>query len=222
MTKWLGLLFMILDHLGYVLEDSLSSFTYLILRGLGRLSFPLFVYFVVLGVNRTSSVKAYLKRLVIFALITEVIQNLFTSMDIGSVNVLFSLSIYVMFYIMFLKKNFQPKFKSWFKFLSIIIMLLILPFVEYGYPGFLVFINIYMINKLNFKNKHLISTITISFVFLVSILLGRWSWIQMIAGLSGLLMFNPQLEKRVFSPEVEKWLFYIIYPLQWVFLSLLM
>lgn len=79
--KWIAILTMLIDHIGaFLLEPALESglvstqFTGLnmVLRLIGRLSFPLFTFLLVEGFTHTRAVKRYLVQLGIFALVSEV------------------------------------------------------------------------------------------------------------------------------------------------------
>ncbi len=63
--KLIAILTMVIDHIGKVFFPHI-----ILLRIIGRVSFPIFAYLIALGYNRTSSYKRYLKRLVIFAVIS--------------------------------------------------------------------------------------------------------------------------------------------------------
>lgn len=58
---------MLVDHIGAVLFPQL-----IILRIIGRLSFPVFAYLITEGLLHTSNIRAYFTRLFLFALISEV------------------------------------------------------------------------------------------------------------------------------------------------------
>lgn len=76
--KVLAMIFMLIDHLAYVMIErgvGLHGDWYMIdrvMRGIGRMAFPIFCFTIVEGFQRTSNVKEYLKRLIIFALISEI------------------------------------------------------------------------------------------------------------------------------------------------------
>lgn len=57
--------------------------------------------------------------------------------------------------------------------------------------------------------------------FVPPVLLGNMIPLQLFAALSGFAMFIPKLEHRVLSNNVEKIIFYIFYPAQWIVLYLL-
>lgn len=65
--KLLGLLSMLIDHIGAVLFPQIT-----VLRILGRLSFPIFCFFVAQGFRHTSNRKKYILRLSLFSVVSEI------------------------------------------------------------------------------------------------------------------------------------------------------
>ena len=73
--KIIALISMILDHTAVALpffSRPENEVLYWILRGIGRLAFPLFAFLLAVGATRTRNIGKYLLRLGIFALICEV------------------------------------------------------------------------------------------------------------------------------------------------------
>ena len=76
--KTIAMIFMFIDHLAYVMIErgtGLGGSFYMIdriMRGMGRIAFPIFCFTIAEGFQRTSNVQAYLKRLILFALISEI------------------------------------------------------------------------------------------------------------------------------------------------------
>ena len=79
--KWIALITMLIDHTAatmvpyYNMLQELTNIditvVYDVMRGIGRLSFPIFCFCIVEGFVHTRNVKKYLIRLLIFALITN-------------------------------------------------------------------------------------------------------------------------------------------------------
>ncbi len=90
---------MTVDHVGAILYPEFT-----VLRVIGRLSFPLFAYLLMLGMENTRNVRKYSVRLFIFALISQV--PFFLALDQGpfeSLNIFFTLFSGLLF-IHFFKK----------------------------------------------------------------------------------------------------------------------
>jgi hypothetical protein len=67
LLKWIAIATMTVDHVGAVLFPDFE-----VLRFIGRFSFPLFAYLLVLGAENTSNIRNYFLRLFIFALVSQV------------------------------------------------------------------------------------------------------------------------------------------------------
>lgn len=65
--KLMAIIIMLIDHTGALLFPKVR-----ILRVIGRLAFPIFAYFISEGYIKTSNVKKYQKRLLVFALISQI------------------------------------------------------------------------------------------------------------------------------------------------------
>jgi len=93
--KWIALLLMVVDHVGYYFGEHLPGEVYLLLRLLGRLSFPLFAYSVAHGYIRTKNRPRYFARMFLFAAMTELafyLTHLLTGQPFF-INVMFTFSL---------------------------------------------------------------------------------------------------------------------------------
>ena len=72
MLKWIALIIMTIDHIGYYFYPFLPEPAYLSLRMIGRLAFPVFAFYIVKGFARTSDRFKYLMRMSIWAVIAHI------------------------------------------------------------------------------------------------------------------------------------------------------
>ncbi len=72
----LACVFMLIDHVGELVQNPMLM---LVMRGIGRLAFPIFAFLIYNGFIHTSSRKRYALRLGLFALISQVPFCLFTN-----------------------------------------------------------------------------------------------------------------------------------------------
>ena len=95
--KWIAIWSMVIDHIGYLfVPQSTMPVLYHIMRGIGRLSFPLICFLLVQGFIYTHSRGKYLARLWCFAVISEIPYDLVFSGKMvarSDQNVFFTLGI---------------------------------------------------------------------------------------------------------------------------------
>jgi hypothetical protein len=90
--KWVAVATMTIDHIGAVLFPQ-----YDFLRVIGRLSFPLYCYLIVLGVDSTRQIRNYFLRLFFFACVSQVPFYLALERSpFGSLNIFFTLAFGVL------------------------------------------------------------------------------------------------------------------------------
>lgn len=116
LIKWLAIILMTIDHIGAYLFPQV-----VLLRIIGRISFPLFLYTTVLGTQRTRNFKRYFLQLLVVGLIS-------VPVTLGRINILFSLAVFAL----------SIRDKRFF-----IPCLILSYFVEYSVYGFLLGWTIY-------------------------------------------------------------------------------
>lgn len=145
LLKILAMIFMLLDHMWATIIPGNQWMT-----NVGRLAFPIFAFLIVEGFIHTSDLKKYIKRLFIFALISEIPFNLIYT---GSwvfpfhQNVMFTLLLGLLCISEIEKiknnKEFKSRIKSIFK-IILYLLISIIGFVDYGITGVLTIIIFYI------------------------------------------------------------------------------
>jgi len=209
LLKWIAIITMTVDHVGVVLYPEFT-----VLRFVGRLSFPLFAYLLLLGMENTRNIRHYFTRLFIFALISQV--PFFLAIDYGpfeSLNIFFTLSFGLIF-IYFFKKG------SAFAFVPVVASF-VLPF-DYGIYGIAIMGCMYILKE---NTKFGVALL----VLLNSLFLVPWN-IQFLSVAAipfvvlhknGSLNVTRESSERFAFPLWRKYFFYVYYPLHLVLLYVL-
>ena len=201
LLKWLAIITMTVDHVGAVLYPEVT-----VLRVIGRLSFPLFAYLLILGMESTRNIHNYFIRLFAFALISQV--PFYLAIDNGvleGLNIFFTLSFGLLFVYFFKRGSvlaFVPVLVSFF-----------LPF-DYGIYGIAIIGCMYMLLK-NTKFG-VVSLVLLNLLFLVPFS----NQFLSIAAIPFILLHKngslgvPRDASIDFSfPLWRKYFFYVYYPL---------
>lgn len=74
--KFVALIFMLMDHIAKIFcpfyqNVPIGGYIYDILKGCGRISFPVFAFFIAEGCKKTHNIKRYLLRLFLISIISE-------------------------------------------------------------------------------------------------------------------------------------------------------
>ena len=202
--KMIALASMLTDHFAHVFGGRLVELALVpVMRAVGRLAFPIFVYFIGEGFRRTGDVKKYLTRLGVFALISEIPFDLAINnawLEFSSQNIFFTLFLGLLAAYIYSRGNSA-------------ILLLPLPFVlghivqaDYGVIGVaLVFLCSVVESRRLRLGILLIGGIAVysqqSAIFAVMLIIGHTLALVLLSLYNGVQ--GPRL----------KWLFYTFYPL---------
>lgn len=229
LLKFLAMIFMLLDHLWATIIPGNQWMT-----NIGRLAFPIFAFLVVEGFIHTSDFKKYLKRLFIFALISEIPFNLiYTGAFIFPFhqNVLFTLLLGLLCINEIDKikndKSFKKIFKRTLKILSFF-LIGIIGFVDYGLTGILTIIIFYIFRNFKFAwFGQLISLILLYIIFFKgqSVVLNILNFeyylpLQSIGILSLIPIWLYNGEKGIKSKKLQ-YTFYLFYPVHMLVIYLI-
>jgi hypothetical protein len=201
LLKWIAVITMTVDHVGMILYPELEF-----LRFVGRLSFPLFAYLLMLGAETTRNIRSYFIRLFVFAFISQV--PFFLATDAGpleSLNVFFTLSAGLLF-IHFFKRG---------SMLVVAPMLasLVLPF-DYGIYGIAIIGCMYILKE---DTKFgVLSLVLLNALFLVpwnSQFLSIAAIPLVVLHKNGSLSTTKETGEEHTIPAWRKYFFYAYYPL---------
>lgn len=207
--KIIAMISMFIDHLAVAMlrgnEKLISSpyanewsLVYKVMRGTGRIAFPLFCFLLIEGFFHTSNLKKYLTRIGIFAIISEIPFNLVeykTLYGYQHQNVLFTLFVGLITVSQFDKiKGFELKdeFRRWgILFLGCIVAQIL--HMDYGAFGIVTIFSCYYLRNVEWQRN---------FVLVVLGLSEKTAWISVIP----LLFYNGKRGLNI------KWLWYMFYP----------
>ena len=209
LLKWVAIITMTVDHAGAVLFPDFE-----VLRWIGRLSFPLFAYLLILGMENTRNMSNYFVRLFIFALISQVPFFLAIGTEpFEHLNIFFTLSLGLLFVYFFKKSSvlaFVPLFVSF-----------IVPF-DYGVYGIAMIGCMYILYE-NMKFG-VASLVILNVLFLVpwnTQFLSLFAMPLILLHKNGSLTTTSESTKEFKIPLWRKYFFYIYYPLHLTLLYIL-
>ena len=200
---------MVVDHIKYALPSCYNEFTLY----LGRVAFPIFAFCVVQGYIHTHDWKRYVKRLLLFGMISEIPYLLFNSLPLLN-QIGWNVMITFLFAVLAIK-GYEVCDHKGTAFLGVIVIALLASVIQtdYGAFGVLLVFSFYIFQNSKWKTL-LASTVVVCSKYLYRILfLGVGfneypikNWICTLIPLGIILFYNG---KR--GPKL-KWFFYIFYP----------
>lgn len=202
MLQYMAMFTMLVDHVGVIFFPEVES-----LRIIGRIAFPLYCWFVVQGYRNTSSLRKYVRRLLLIAFLAQIPYTL--ALQAWELNVIFTLTLaLICLYVLDLK--IEELFKFWF--VVLVSLLSIAIPMDYGLYGILLVIIYRYYDGWRMAGYHLFLN---SFFFLVY---GFGYWIQFFS-LLGTLMI---IYRRMFiSLPSNKWIYRSFYPAHLVLLYII-
>ena len=205
LLKIIAIVTMVIDHVGNILYPDL-----LFLQMIGRFSFPLFAYLIVLGVESTKKPRKYMATLLSFAVISQIPYFLaFGIQPFERLNILFSLFLSAATIYFYNKKSplaFVP-----------LLLSIILP-TEGSYYVVLTAVGMKLLKDTPKLGALALLALNIQFLFIPDI----EDQIQILALFAVLLVFlhiKNWLRKEILIPEnslaysIRKYFFYAFYPL---------
>jgi hypothetical protein len=200
--KWIAIITMTVDHIGAVLYPEQRIF-----RFVGRLSFPLFSYLLVLGLETTRNVKAYFVRLFIFAFVSQIPFSLALGVEpLGYLNIFFTLSLGLLFVKLYEEKK---------------TLLMLLPLlasvalnVDYGIYGILTIGGMYLLRRNSELGSISLLLLNLLFFPVSSVQLLSLSALPLILSHNnGFLKLAAKANGSAKYPSWRKYFFYVYYPL---------
>jgi len=213
--KVIAIVLMVLDHIVLVTSDASHPFHWL-----GRLVLPLLSYILVYNyLNNTSNQLAYIKRLMVFALISQAPYMFAFGRGPLLLNIFFTLGIGLL--LIYIYERFLPSSKDnpWRYLVVLTLMgytvIFSSIFLSYGPFGLIVIASFY----LYFKRK---TTFTLVVLAMAIYALNGVLWDSLVAffGLLSLPIIWVVVRYRIEFKRLNKWLYYLFYPVHLVVLKL--
>lgn len=201
--KIIALLTMITDHYGAIFHGDV-----LIYRYIGRIAFPIYCFLLVEGYKHTHDVKKYAKRLLIFALISEIPFDLafFGKIGFNHQNVFFTLLIGLI--MMHLLDNKEGKYKLNKSLIYIFACIVALvAFVDYNFLGITYILAFYYTREYPHVKRTFISAIIF---LLVTLVMSHSTQLYSLLAFPLIFLYN---EKPGPKNKYLQLFFYIAYPL---------
>lgn len=224
--KILACLFMLGDHIGVMLLPDVE-----LLRIVGRLSYPLFAYFIAEGTRYTKNKTKRFFSIFILGVICEVAFVAFSSTYSGNILLTFSVSVLLIYLLDYTKKAFSKNLSSGLMFLLLFAVSIIATYyycekvgLDYGFFGVMtpvfcsVFDNMGEFSKKLYArvDRKYVSIAMFSLGLLLMVVFNSVLFCQKYCLLSVLLLLFYNGEKGKYS---FKYGFYLFYPLHFIVLQ---
>jgi hypothetical protein len=163
--KMIAIVAMFIDHAGYLLFDN-----FLLFRIIGRLTLPIMAFFITEGYRRTTNLKKYMNRLMVFAIISMI--PFYLAFQLTPFNILFNLLLGL------IVLNITDKLSNNFLRLCVVIFFAYIAYIA-GFDGIFTTVPlIYIIHRYrdNFKRMLLYSGCLILGICLYEVIFGILSY----------------------------------------------
>lgn len=198
LLKLIAIISMLIDHIGYLFFPQI-----LIYRIIGRIAYPIFGYYLVQGFIYTKNFKKYFTRLFLFAIISQ--YPFYLVFNTMKLNILFTLlfSLIILYTI---------KEKSYIYTIFFLLLGMVIP-LDYGIYGILTILIFYLLKDK--KKEFLLISQTMFNIFSLIFL----HILQIFSLLSWIIILYLPMDK--FKIKLNKYFFYIFYPLHLIILFLI-
>lgn len=193
--KIIALVSMTVDHIAYYLMEH-GSWTYDMMRTVGRMAFPIFAFLLVEGYDHTRSTRKYALSLLAFALISEIPWWLLNHDNSHNVFFTLLLGLVAIEGLSNIGKKFLPCCVLMIAVCGIAMWL----HVDYEYSGILLVCTFFVFRKHN-----------VAKCLLASLFMYQYNVIGVWLGLAAILCYNGQ--RGVISGQYAKYLCYTYYPI---------
>jgi hypothetical protein len=193
MLKWIAVLTMLIDHIGLVMFPESE-----IWRIIGRVAFPLYTYFLIIGMEKTRNRNQYIERLLKIGVISQlpyylIFQNL-------RLNVIFTFIIAALCIYIFVEK--------WrCKYVFLIASILIMPvsnYLDYGYYGIALCFLYYF-----FKDKPVTLLVSHLFLNILDMFIFDGSLLQLFSLVGTILILN---KSKIPDIPIQRLFYQLFYP----------
>lgn len=201
--KILALTSMIIDHYGSIFHGDI-----LLYRAVGRIAFPIYCFLLVEGYTHTSNIKRYIKRLLIFALLSEIPFDLafYGRLELSHQNIFFTLSIGLIAMYLLDNKEGRFVFNKTAIYLGACALAMFL-FVDYSFIGIIYILQFHKVKDLPNPQKFYKLALVI---FLVNLITFGWPQQFSLLALPIIYFYNGELGPK---NKISQTFFYAAYPL---------
>ena len=208
LLKWIALATMTIDHIGLILYPQITF-----LRIIGRISYPLFAYLLVLGMSSTHDPGKYFNRMVFFALLSQLPFAIANEVPIWQhLNIFFTLSLGIILIYLLDRNNILL--------LVPLIAAVIIP-VDYGAYGLATILFLYLMRTLRRTGLILLIALNLMLIPFESTYqpLALLALPIILLHSNGRLTLSSRSEKTS-HPLISKYFFYVYYPAHLLALAL--